>query len=437
MDQENLARFKEEQPNSAPRMEMLIVMEYLKEYAYDKEHATTQMEIVKFAEEKYNTKIRRDRIGQILIHLEQVSNDLPELLPFTIKSVDFNKIKKYYVPQRMFKESDIVDIVSSLDANDYLPKAKANLLANRFLSVTANKADHERIIKKIQRRGHKTIKVDDESLSKRQNFLNAADNQIRITFKIKNMRRAHFSETLPENVRREARTNPDYSFWGFAVKTVQPEAEPKPIVYLDQYQIAMITSFDNIEITDVESTSRWKEETLSYPLVGKYSNIDDWIKDYYKGQAGKTMDITLKVTTNDEAWFNKFKASFKKHWKKDLEYEIVDREVPFLVRGEDGKPVRKVDIAHDAVFTINTTKDAFEHWYIDEGNFDYAVALNPRWINDYYLSERVRRYARRLNKYGAGSLYRVERIVREEPKEDAENTNNSRVNSGNEGVHDK
>ena len=425
MDEEKLKRFNEEQPNSTPRMEMLIVMEYLKENAYDKEHATTQAEIIKFANEKYNTNIRRDRVGQILIHLEQISNEMPELLPFTIKSVDYNKIKKYYVPQRMFKESDIVDIVSSLDSNDYLVKSKANLLANKFLDVAANKAIHDRIIKKIQKRGHKTVKVDDESLSKRQLFLDAADNQTRIVFKIKSIRRASFSSPLPDDVRKEARINPDYTFWGFAVKTVQPAEEPKPVIYLDQYQIALITSFDNIDITDIESLSHWNEEALSYPLVGEYTNIEDWIKDHYKGLDGRTFNLTLKVTTNDATWFNKFKASFKKHWKKELEYKIVDREVPFMIKNKEGQVERKVEIAHDAVFTVTANKEAFEHWYIDEGNFDRAVVLSPKWMNDYYLAERVRRYARRLNKYGEGFLYQVNRKVREKPEEnDGKNQTN-------------
>ena len=432
MEEENLKRFNEEQPNSTPRMEMLIVMEYLKEYAFDKEHATTQAEIIKFANDKYHTNIRRDRVGQILIHLEQISNDMPELLPFTIKSVEFSKIKKYYVPQRMFKESDIVDIVSSLDANDYLVKSKANLLANKFLNVAANKAIHDRIIKKIQKRGHKTIKVDAESLNKRQIFLDAADSQARIVFKVNSLRRVSFSSPLPDDVRKEARMNPNYTFWGFAVMAYQPDQEPKPVIYLDQYQIALITSFDNLEITDVEGLSHWNEEALSYPLIGKYSNIDDWLKDHYKGQDGKTIDITLKVTTNDEAWFKKFKTAFKKHWKKDLEYRIVDREVPYVIRNKDGVVERRVDIAHDAVFTINTTKSAFEHWYIDEGNFDYTVALSPKWINDYYLADRVRRYARRLNKYGDGYLYQIVRKPRENPEDKkVENTNNSPANSQN------
>ena len=431
MEEENLKRFKEEQPNSAPRMEMLIVMEYLKEYAYDKDHATTQAEIIKFGEEKYNTKIRRDRVGQILIHLEQISNDTPELLPFTVKSIDYNKIKKYYVPQRMFKESDIVDIVSSLDSNDYLNKDKANLLANRFLNVAANKASHNRIISKIQRRGHKTIKVDDESLNKRQLFLNAADNQIRIVFQIKNLMRASFSNSLPTDVRREAKINPNYTFWGFAVKTIQPnETEPKPVIYLDQYQIAMVTAFDNIEITDVESLSRWNKD-IAYPLVGRYDDIDVWLKDHYKGQDGITREIKLKVTTNDEEKFKKFKVSFKKHWKKDLEYEIVDREVPYLTRDKDGKIIEKVLVAHDAVFTISANREAFEHWYLDEGNFDMAVILSPKRLNNFYLSEKIRRYARRINKYGQGIIYRIERQVKEEAKENVENNSNSPANSQN------
>ena len=431
MEEENLKRFNEEQPNSAPRMEMLIVMEYLKEYAYDKDHATTQAEIIKFGEEKYHTKIRRDRVGQILIHLEQISNDTPELLPFTVKSIDYNKIKKYYVPQRMFKESDIVDIVSSLDSNDYLTKSKANLLANRFLNVAANKASHDRIINKIQRRGHKTIKVDDESLNKRQLFLNAADNQIRIVFQIMNLRRVSFSDSLPEDIRREARDNPNYTFWGFAVKTIQPnETEPKPVIYLDQYQIAMVTSFDNIEITDVESTSRWNSD-IAYPLVGRYTDIDEWLKDHYKGQDGNTREIKLKVNMNDEEKFKKFKVSFKKHWKKDLEYEVVDRDVPYLGRDKDGKVVEKVIVAHDAVFTINTNRAAFEHWYLDEGNFDIAVILSPKRFNNFYLAEKIRRYARRINKYGQGIIYRVERQMRHETEENAENTSNSPADSQN------
>ena len=61
--------FNYEQPNSTPRMEMLIVIDFLQKEAYDEYHAAKQKDIIDYAKKYYGIDIRRDRIAQILAHL--------------------------------------------------------------------------------------------------------------------------------------------------------------------------------------------------------------------------------------------------------------------------------------------------------------------------------------------------------------------------------
>ena len=72
--------------------------------------------------------------------------------------------------------------------------------------------------------------------------------------------------------------------------------------------------------------------------------------------------------------------------------------------------------------------EAFEHWYLDEGNFDRVVILSPKYLNERFLSEKIIRYARRINKYGESINFNVERHVREKPAEKEENADKTPVN---------
>ena len=61
-------------PNSIPRNEFLVVLEYLYNVADSKDNAATQQKIIEYALSNYDIEIRRDRIAQILLHIEYLVN---------------------------------------------------------------------------------------------------------------------------------------------------------------------------------------------------------------------------------------------------------------------------------------------------------------------------------------------------------------------------
>ena len=417
MDKENEKRFKEVQPNSAQRLEFLIVMEYLKKYAYDKEHATTQKEIVDFAEKEYGAYIRRDRVGQILIHMEQLSRNNPELLPFTLKTVELKKIKKYYVPQRMFDDTEIVKIITALNCDGNLSKREVERLTKKFMDVAVNDNQQAELLDRVAKRGVVVDHISSTALSKQELFIRACEKKYRIFFKLKSVHsKIESSKYIPYEKRKNMREGAEPTM-GFAAQQYLIDGEYHPVIYLDDIKTALVTTFDNLEITNCYDIFEINSEPVNYDLDGKYKTIEDWLDAHYRGADGILYNFKCKVTTNNERWFEQFKKDFRKYWKKELEYEIVERPVTLVRMDDDGNALDRTVIAYDAVFTIESNRSSFRNWYEDLGYFDEVVVLDPKEANDSFLEEKIERYAKRLTKYGARYTYHIEKEMKPEYKE--------------------
>ena len=416
MDKKYSSRFNETQPNSTPREELLIVIEYLNNYAYDEKHASSQADILRYAKEKYNVEIRRDRIGQILIHLEQLAKKSPQLLPFTLKTVELNAIKKYYVPQRVLPEDDIVNILGAIKSSPTLSPRQAKRLYDKFLNSAINKSFHEEVNSKVQIKGYKEKFVRDDLLEAKEKFEDYALKQTRIVFKLSHLPKPiEFTSSIPYKEMKKLLEPDNY---GFVAKVYTIGNATYAVIYWDKYRVAFITEFENIEITDEYDLSQWHSEKIKYTLDNcTYPTINDWLDAHFKGQDGFIRKYKLKVTTNDKAFFNRFKREFETYWDKPLTYKIVERVIPFHFRDVNGNDSVIDQIAYDAVFEIEANTSSFENWYINNGNFDEVVILEPAHLNDHLLSEKIIRYAKRLTKYGTQYNYHVEREMKPEYKE--------------------
>ena len=111
-------------------------------------------------------------------------------------------------------------------------------------------------------------------------------------------------------------------------------------------------------------------------------------------------------------------SSFKKHWKKPLEYEVKDREVPFTyINRETNEEVNEVIIVKDAYAKIRTNIDSFVHWYSDFKILSQVVIISPAYLNDRILAPLVARLANRITKYGARYNFEVNRSYKPEYEE--------------------
>ena len=130
---------QERQPLSEPRNELFIVLEYLKEYAYDEQHAAKQTDIVEYARDKYKVEIRRDRISQILTHLAQLTEEKKGFFPMKVGVKRLNKINRFYLKEGMLTDQELIDLVSSVRSDRGKTRGEAQQMEDRCLSALCGK----------------------------------------------------------------------------------------------------------------------------------------------------------------------------------------------------------------------------------------------------------------------------------------------------------
>lgn len=171
-------------PNSVPRIEFLIVCEYLFQIADSEENATSQKKIISYAMEKYNIEIRRDRIPQILNHLDYLFNKYPEKFPFKLCKITSSKRSKYYISEKIFTDDEIVKIISSLESNPFVSKDSQEVITKKIINLFANKNRLGSINKKLSCHSLKSNKISNKEGDELEEIYDAYINKKRIWFKV-------------------------------------------------------------------------------------------------------------------------------------------------------------------------------------------------------------------------------------------------------------
>ncbi|MBE6133938.1 MAG: hypothetical protein E7178_04660 [Erysipelotrichaceae bacterium] len=413
MEEKNERRFRRRQPNSDTREELLVIMNYLQNYAYDIDHATTQTEIVRFAEKHYGLNIRRDRVGSILIHLEQISKQKPDLLPFTIDSISLNKIKRYYIPQKLMSADDIAKICSIIISDKKLSSAETKRLMDTLISTNTTKGQRKTIMDKINVREGKRKKLSDESYNTYELFNRLCESKRRMIFRLRDPSLAEYSKILDIETLNSLK---DYTY-AYPAFTYEIKEYTKYVIYIRRYQLGIITSIENLDIVDTNVPHSSMDDSVNYELdiEGEDKSLKTWVDNHYKGQDGILRTYKLKVLKNfkgeeDRKEFIDFVNEYNEYWPKPFEYTLLERNTKHVFSLDETEDI----VVYDAVFEIEANRSSFEHWYLDKGNFDKAVILEPAMLNDIYLSEKVGRYATRINKYGKRYKFTVNRDYKPE-----------------------
>lgn len=415
----------EVQPNSDKRSEFLIVLDYLLHHTSDEKHATSQSKIIEYAKKEYDTDIRRDRIPQILLHLKQLTEKYPDKFPFKLKAVASKSAKdendgagmKFYITERAFSDKEIVKIVSAIQSDTSLSNVATNELVDKFLRENASDAKKEVLLRKIEKRQRKTTKYTPKGMEFLENLEEYASNNERVWFKIIDKRDVDFDH-YDGKCFREFRQAEELVGYIHSIKEVNNKFVV--VAYLPDYKCAFITDATNFQIVrhmDLNDISTPCDFELNNE---QYSSVSDWVEKHYKGQDGQLMDFVFKFTLDDhlskETQY--IMSSFRKHWKKPLEFEVRDREVPFTyINRETGDEVNEVIIVKDAYAKIRTNIDSFIHWYSDFKILSQVVIISPAYLNDRILAPLVARLAKRITKYGARYNFEVNRSYKPEYEE--------------------
>ena len=405
------------QPNSSARMEMLITIDYLLNEAYDEKHAAKQIDIVKYAEDNYGMYIRRDRISQILVHLEEIAQHNSNLLPFELGIVKLPATKKYYIRRRMFKDSEVVKIVSAIKSDSKLSIEETNKLCERFLSVAVNHNKTDAIKKKVLKRDERVEKLPQKVFKAQEAFLDAVERKGVLIFKLKTINKnVAFSKKMPTSIIVQQFVNEGVS--GYAYKTYTINDDLYYVFYIPSKRVALLTKYDNVVFLKVYESV---DDNIDFS-IDNYELIDYWVEDHFTGKDGKLFEFKLKTTIGKkdeepQKEFKSFKKAFEKYWKKDFEYEIVEREIPSKRIDANGNIYDDTIVALDAVFSIKSNINSFRNWYSNYA-FDKAVILEPKHLNDTFLREKIMRYARRLTKYGERFNYEIIETFKPEYEEE-------------------
>lgn len=387
--------------NTKPREELFVVLEYMFKFCYDKDHTLKKVDLIAYAKNHYGMNIRKEVIGDILEHLEILSNSNKMSLPFKIGSVQLKVDKRYYIKEYPFKDYELASIVSAINNSQTINNIDAEKLSEKLLNKTTTIYKKGSIMEKASIAGDKSNfnKVD----SKLYKAIAAGFKNEYIKFRIINIIKVYshdkprfYSLISNEAINLEA-------VEGILCKTVYENNIIYAVIYFPSYKLAVITDFDNIDI--LTSDAHLRANKINYEIQDtkyKPKEINKWISDHFSGQDGKLVTLKLKVVTNQWDFnFRNFKRNFKDYWKKDFECTIVERDDSYKEIDEDGKEVIIHRTAYDAFFELTCNKSRFDHWYLDLGNYYQVVILEPASLNDYYLMRIINKLSARINKYGA------------------------------------
>lgn len=126
------------------QIELLLTLDYLLRFT-DENHPATQIDICRYANDfglKYDSKaksgndVRRQRIGDCLKFLMEVTSKFPEEAPFILQQNDSGK---YYIESKNYlSEDQVIKILAAVKNDRYTQDEDTSLLIERLLDSLSN-----------------------------------------------------------------------------------------------------------------------------------------------------------------------------------------------------------------------------------------------------------------------------------------------------------
>lgn len=372
----------------ATRMEMLIALDYLLHNCTSPQKTSKTIKLVEYANDNYQTFIDRRRANGIFDDLVDISTNHPQLLPFLVKKVP-NK-PRYYIEKRLWDSQDVVKIADSIRGNKKLSKASSKALLEKFLNVAFTDEQIARLSKKLQVKDRGTITKASNQAMQLIDYLE----DLRV-----NVSRFHFSFASTVRYDNGSGDFPlDEKLGGYVYEIISNDDATRVCLYLDEYRVAVVVKLEEIIIdTTFEPVQRINRNALTYELVGREPNIDNWLDGYFSGQNGIRLTIEFKFYS---IHLEEVRKAYRKYFKKEMEYEIKERREIVPNYDPDNPDATREIVAEDAYATIRTTYRAFRKWYMDNGFFEFMVIMSPAYFNDRLVGYLLNRFARRLTRYG-------------------------------------
>lgn len=393
----------------ATRLELFIALKYLLEKCNGKNNLSKTTDLTKYAQDNFKVNLDRRRVNSIFDALVTFTRNNPNVLSYRVIKV-YGK-PRYYVEKCLFDKKEAEKIAKAIKNDSSLSSNVSDKYANDFLNKVCSPEEKEYIINKLNRKTAAVEHISNEVSENVSFFEQLCDERKRFYFRLKKVPKSikcvnHVAYKEARKLVEAEEEHTNYYSAGIIYNIYITDEKIEMCIYLQDIRTAFIVNMSDVVMNEYfEPIQQWTEvKFILEDSDCKY--VDEWTKKYYKGNTGIQYDITFKFYASDEELLKARKKSFEKFFKKEMEYELVERKV--ITPGFQGE--EEVEIVQDAVVSVTCNYQAFSKWYWESGAFTNTVILEPKRLNNRLLSMMTARFINRMEKYGETAEEREARL---------------------------
>ena len=384
------------------QIELLLTLDYLLHYT-DEFNPATQIDICEYARKyglkfdknaKKGNQVRRQRIGDCLKFLRQITDDYTDDVPFVLETTDSGK---YYIEQRHgLNENQVAKILAAISNDKYTKDEDVSFLLDRVLSAFSTSEENRRIINNEYKRLIRGGKKYDKETIRKINLVEKAYREGKM-IKIK------FSITDPKNNKVV-----DYFFWyrvylikefqnkpyAFMLPIGQINADEKigRLVFFNGYLFEPIEKIDvandserNVLCEDLDENRDFNQlfHQKCSNLARRYGTIDNMLEKKILPNGGKTCIVSFYFNLGVK---DILRRSFEDFFSEDFRYQEtnlvagLENQIQDITDGMDNWQIvteepKKNEYPKYGLVNISVDGNSFKSWLLSDPHGDGRVCI--------------------------------------------------------------
>lgn len=384
------------------QIELLLTLDYLLHYT-DEFNPATQIDICEYARKyglkfdknaKKGNQVRRQRIGDCLKFLRQITDDYTDDVPFVLETTDSGK---YYIEQRHgLNEKQVAKILAAISNDKYTKNEDVSFLLDRVLSAFSTSEENRRIINNEYKRLIRGGKKYDKETIRKINLVEKAYREGKM-IKIK------FSITDPKNNKVV-----DYFFWyrvylikefqnkpyAFMLPIGQINADEKigRLVFFNGYLLEPIEKIDvandserNVLCEDLDKNRDFNQlfHQKCSNLARRYGTIDNMLEKKVLPNGGKTCIVSFYFSLGVKDILRKL---FEDFFSEDFRYQETnlvagfENQIQDITDGIDNWQIvteeqKKNEYPKYGLVNISVDGNSFKSWLLSDPHGDGRVCI--------------------------------------------------------------
>ena len=414
--------------------ELLLTLNYLLNNT-DERNPATQLDICRSARKyglQYDEKnpkgnnVKRQRIGECLRYLMDVSSRYPDEFPFILQQTDTGK---YYIEEKNYlDEEKIIKVLAAVKNDKFIQEDETNELLDRLLSALSNKNNIDLLKHELEKMNKGVKKYGVES-NRRIRLINKAykeDKLIKLRYRLPNQ---YIGIWFRVCLIKELQSK-QYAFLlpvtnEYSITHVFKPIEYIPVEYGKDSEVLCLDPKKNRDLNELF-------EQVNPEKAHKYGTVENYLDKSIIPNSGGTSFVSFYFKLTDLVTVRR---SFEEYFYHPLEYQKVsdvnnlnksiqnmDDELlsSFVVVSlEDKKEEPKYGLAN-----IHVNIRAFESWLLTNPRtdglytmLDFVTVLKPSSINkkvaNYFANELISK-KEFLNDYAKEAILDALNVKKEE-----------------------